>query len=54
MFRGDTNFLNECFTDATSEPHGYLFLDFKQNTLENLRVRTNILENNPVIYLKTK
>ncbi len=54
MFPGDTKFLNECFTDATSEPHGYLFLDFKQKTPENLRVRTKILENNPVIYLKKK
>jgi hypothetical protein len=54
MFPGDTKFLNECFTDATSEPHGYLYLDFKQNTPENLRVRTKILENNPVIYLKKK
>jgi hypothetical protein len=54
MFPGDTKFLNECFTDATSEPHGYLFLDFKQNTPETLRVRTKILETNPVIYLKKK
>ena len=54
MFPGDTKYLNECFTDATSEPNGYLFLDFKQNTPENLRVRTKILENNPVIYLKKK
>ncbi len=41
------NFSNECFTDATSEQHDYLFLDFKQNTPENLRVRTKILEINP-------
>ncbi len=54
MFPGDIKFLNECFTDATSEPHGFLFLDFKQNTPENSRVRTKILENNPVIYLKKK
>jgi hypothetical protein len=25
MFPGDTKFLNESFTDATSELHGYLF-----------------------------
>jgi hypothetical protein len=54
MFPRDTKFLNECFNDATSEPHAYLFSDFKQNTPENLRVRTKILENNPVIYLKKK
>jgi hypothetical protein len=39
MFPGDTKFINECFTDATNEPHGYLFLDFKQNTSENLSHR---------------
>jgi hypothetical protein len=36
MFPADTKFLNECFTDATSEPHGYLFLDFKQIHPKNL------------------
>ncbi len=52
MFPGDTKFLNECFTDATSGLHCYLFLDFKQNTPENFRVRTKILDNNTVIYFK--
>jgi hypothetical protein len=42
MCLSDTKFLNECLTDATSEPHGYLFLEFKQNTPETLRVRTKI------------
>jgi len=43
MLPGKTQFLNECFMDATSHAHGYLFLDFKQQTPENLRVRTNII-----------
>jgi hypothetical protein len=30
MFPRDTKFLNECYTDATSEPHGYLYLDFNK------------------------
>jgi hypothetical protein len=42
IFPGDTKYLNECFTDATSEPHGYLCLDFKQNTPGILRVLENI------------
>ncbi len=54
IFPSDTKFLNECFADATSEPHGYLFLDFIQNTPENLRVRAKILEFKPEIYLKKK
>jgi hypothetical protein len=45
-------FLKESFSDATSTPHGYLFLDFKQETPENLRVRTNILEEKPIVYIK--
>ena len=35
-------FLQEAYLDATSRPHGYLVLDLKQTTSEDLRVRTNI------------
>jgi ABC-type proline/glycine betaine transport system ATPase subunit len=52
MFPGESSFLKESFSDATSTPHGYLFLDFKQETPENLRVRTNILEEKPIVYIK--
>lgn len=36
-------FLMDAFGDATSRPYGYLFLDLKANTDEQLRVRTNII-----------
>ena len=49
MFPDNTRYLNECFMDATSLPHGYLFLDFKQDTQEILRVRSNILPNDKTI-----
>ena len=37
-----SKFLAEAFKDATSKPYGYLLLDFKADTDEQLRVRTNI------------
>ena len=42
MFPQNSAFLNECFQDATKIPHGYLLLDFKQKTPDDLRVRTRI------------
>lgn len=35
-------FLADAFRDATSRPYGYLLIDLKPNTDEQLRVRTNI------------
>ena len=35
-------FLEESFKDATSRPYGYLLVDLKPDTEEQLRVRTNI------------
>ena len=52
MFPGESEYLMECYADATKDAHGYILLDFKQDTPECLRVRTNILDKNPVIYLK--
>jgi len=34
--------LQQAFQDATREPHGYLILDLKATTPEELRMRTNI------------
>ena len=42
MFPGKSKFLTDAFSDATSKPYGYLFLDLKADTDEELRVRTNI------------
>lgn len=43
MFPHNSKFLIDAYRDATSRPHGYLFLDFKQDTPEDYRVRTHIL-----------
>ena len=53
MFPGNSQFLTESFMDATCVPHGYLFLDFKQDTPDKLRVRTKILSNEEtIVYIK--
>jgi hypothetical protein len=39
----NSNFIFNCYKEATKEkPFSYLFLDFDQNTPDELRVRTNI------------
>jgi hypothetical protein len=43
-FPNNREFLIESYRDATSDPHGYLFLDFTQTCPDDLRVRTNIFE----------
>ena len=35
-------FLRDAYSDATSQPHGYLLLDLKQDTPEEYRFRSNI------------
>ena len=44
MYPSNSKFLIRAFKDATSRhPHGYLMVDLRQETEEDLRVRTNIL-----------
>ena len=47
-------FIQEAYKDATSVPHGYLLLDLKQNTNDAIRFRTQIFDENPVIYVPKK
>jgi hypothetical protein len=35
------------YTEATKRPYGYLFIDLKQNTPEEDRLKTDIFENIP-------
>jgi GTPase SAR1 family protein len=42
MYPGRVSYLQESFKDATSAPHGYLLLDLRQETPDNLRLRTYI------------
>ena len=43
MYNRNSNLLLESFQDATKNPYGYLLMDLRQPTPENMRLRTNIL-----------
>lgn len=43
VYPDDTRFIEEAYTDATRAPHGYLLLDLKQTTPDDMRVRTCVL-----------
>ena len=48
MYPGRVNFVQEAFKDATNVPYGYLLVDLKQDTPEDLRLRTTILPDDAV------
>ena len=53
IYPGHIKYVQEAYTDATSRPYGYLFLDLKQDTPEYGRVRTNIMPSETqFVYLK--
>lgn len=48
----NSKFVNEAYTDATSEPYSYLLFDLKQETPDHLRIRTKIFpEDIGVVYV---
>ena len=53
MYPGRGAFVQEAFADATASPYGYLLIDLKQNTPDDLRLRTSILPDDAVC-LRTK
>ncbi len=42
MFPGKSKYVLEAFQDATSPAFGYILFDFKPNTPDHFRLRTNI------------
>ena len=48
----DGQWLEDAFTDATSEPYGYLVLDYYPSTPEDQTVVTNICPREQLIYYK--
>ena len=42
MYPGRVSYVQESFKDATSAPHGYLLIDLRQETPDNLRLRSCI------------
>ena len=55
MHPEDSDSLYKSYLDATERPHGYLILDFVQDTDERLRYRTNAFpdEYPSIIYVPT-
>lgn len=50
MYPSTPNLLVEAYKDATQVPYGYLFVDLKQETPEQLRLRTKVFDKEPVAY----
>ena len=44
MYQNNAQYLQGVYKDATTPTFGYLFIDMKQETQENLRSCTNILK----------
>ena len=42
MYPGNVKFLQQSYNDATSKPYGYLLIDLKPETPEEIRLRTSI------------
>ena len=51
MYLGRVKFVQEAFADATSTPYGYILVNLKQDTPEDLRLRTSILPDDAVQYV---
>ena len=53
MYPNKSKFLVESYRDATLVPYGYLFIDLKPTTSEELRLRGNIFNDEfPVVYVQ--
>ena len=51
MYPGRGKFVQEAFKDATAVPYGYLLVDLKQDTPEDMRLRTTIFPDDGVQYV---
>lgn len=54
MFPGNAKYFLEAFNDATAAPYGYLLIDYKAKTPDYLRLRTDLLSDQPVVYIPKK
>ena len=51
MYPGHARFMQQAFKDATSVPYGYLLVDLKHDTPEDMRLRTAIFPDDGVQYV---
>jgi Adenovirus IVa2 protein len=49
MFGRDANYMEDAYEKATSEPYGYLVIDVKPETPPEIRLRSEILPQDPVV-----
>lgn len=55
MFPGNIKFLQQSFNDATSKPYGYLLIDLKPDSPDEIRLRTKIFpEETTIVYVQKK
>lgn len=56
VFPDNPKFVEEAYKDATTEPHGYLMIDLKQNTNDICRFKTKVFpcDENCVVYVPKK
>jgi hypothetical protein len=47
----NVRFFTDAYRQATEVAHGYLFVDFKQNTPENQRYATEIFHEHPIVFV---
>ena len=52
MFPNKSKFLNDAYYDATKNGYSYLFLDTSPSTNDDLRVQTDIININRIVYIK--
>ena len=50
MMPGHSKAVIEAFSDATKQPHGYLFIDFTQECPDEYRLRSHILDSPMIVY----
>ena len=44
MYPKNTNFLSNVYSKSTKRPHGYVFIDLRQETDDNVRIRSHVLQ----------
>jgi hypothetical protein len=50
VFPHDAKKLEKAYLEATSQPHGYLLVDFRQSTPDFVRMRSNIFSETPTVH----
>ena len=52
LFPENPNYVRDAYLQATSKPHGYLLFDLKQDTEEQFRIKSDVFEKYPSVYIQ--